>query len=147
MRITLCVFRIERGRHYFYTFYHQHSLEHMMNKLSRRRRSLFASLAFGAFVMAAQAQSWPAAKAITLVVGYPAGGSVDLVARVIAEPLGKRLNTQVIVENIGGAAVRLVRRRSSTPRLMATPCCWVQAAKCRLPAFTTPPSNTTVKLT
>lgn len=74
-----------------------------MNKLSRRRRSLFASLAFGAFVMAAQAQSWPAAKAITLVVGYPAGGSVDLVARVIAEPLGKRLNTQVIVENIGGA--------------------------------------------
>lgn len=51
----------------------------------------------------AQAQAWPAAKAVTLVVGYPAGGSVDLVARTVAEPLGKRLGAQVIVENVGGA--------------------------------------------
>ena len=60
-------------------------------------------LALFAGVTGAYAQSWPAAKAITLVVGYPAGGSVDLVARVIAEPLGKRLGAQIIVENIGGA--------------------------------------------
>ncbi|MBI2770642.1 MAG: tripartite tricarboxylate transporter substrate binding protein [Burkholderiales bacterium] len=52
---------------------------------------------------AAFAQAWPALKPISLVVGYPAGGSVDLVARIIAEPLARRLGTPVIVENVGGA--------------------------------------------
>lgn len=52
---------------------------------------------------AAHAQTWPSAKPISLVVGYPAGGSVDLVARTIAEPLAKRLGTPVIIENVGGA--------------------------------------------
>ncbi|WP_457281801.1 Bug family tripartite tricarboxylate transporter substrate binding protein [Polaromonas sp. P5_D5] len=52
---------------------------------------------------AAWGQAWPAGKPISLVVGYPAGGSVDLVARIIAEPLAKRLGTPVVIENIGGA--------------------------------------------
>ena len=52
---------------------------------------------------AAFAQAWPAAKPISLLVGYPPGGSVDLVARIITEPLAKRLGTPVIVENVGGA--------------------------------------------
>ncbi|MES2975394.1 MAG: tripartite tricarboxylate transporter substrate binding protein [Pseudomonadota bacterium] len=52
---------------------------------------------------AAWAQAWPAGKPVTLVVGYPAGGSVDLVARTIAEPLSKRLGTPVVIENMGGA--------------------------------------------
>ncbi|MBX3658623.1 MAG: tripartite tricarboxylate transporter substrate binding protein [Ramlibacter sp.] len=50
------------------------------------------------------AQGWPVARPITLVVGYPAGGSVDLVARTIAQPLAQRLGTAVTVENIGGAS-------------------------------------------
>ena len=74
-----------------------------MKNFSLRQRSLFACLAFAICLPAAHAQAWPAAKAINLVVGYPAGGSVDLVARIIAEPLGKRLGAQMIVENIGGA--------------------------------------------
>ncbi len=53
--------------------------------------------------LGAQAQAWPSGKAITLVVGYPAGGSVDLVARIVAEPLGKRLGTQIIIDNTAGA--------------------------------------------
>ena len=68
-----------------------------------RMRSLLACTALVAGVSMVHAQAWPSAKAITLVVGYPAGGSVDLVARVIAEPLGKRLGAQMIVENVGGA--------------------------------------------
>ena len=67
------------------------------------RRSLMCLLVWAASMATAHAQTWPAAKAITLVVGYPAGGSVDLVARVISEPLGKRLGAQIIVENVGGA--------------------------------------------
>ncbi|MEO6017856.1 MAG: tripartite tricarboxylate transporter substrate binding protein [Polaromonas sp.] len=51
----------------------------------------------------AWAQAWPTGKPISLVVGYPAGGSVDLVARISAEPLAKRLGTAVVVENVGGA--------------------------------------------
>ena len=74
-----------------------------MKNFSSRRRSLLTCLALATCVTGVQAQAWPAAKAITLAVGYPAGGSVDLVARIIAEPLGKRLGGQIIVENIGGA--------------------------------------------
>ena len=73
-----------------------------MKKFFANRRTLLC-LALGFAMTAVQAQTWPAAKAITLVVGYPAGGSVDLVARIISEPLGKRLGAQMIVENVGGA--------------------------------------------
>jgi tripartite-type tricarboxylate transporter receptor subunit TctC len=71
------------------------------------RRQAVRTLSFAAAALlalpAAFAQSWPTAKPITLVVGYPAGGSVDLVARIVAEPLSKRLGTPVVVENVGGA--------------------------------------------
>ncbi|MEP6770490.1 MAG: tripartite tricarboxylate transporter substrate binding protein [Polaromonas sp.] len=66
------------------------------------RAAVFASLALLALSVA-QAQTWPTAKPISLIVGYPAGGSVDLVARIIAEPLGKRLGTPIVIENVGGA--------------------------------------------
>jgi tripartite-type tricarboxylate transporter receptor subunit TctC len=42
-------------------------------------------------------------KPITLVVGYPPGGSTDLTGRAVAEALSKILKQPVIVENIGGA--------------------------------------------
>lgn len=50
----------------------------------------------------AQAEAYPN-KPITLVCGYPPGGSTDLTARTVAAELAKRLGRQVIVENIGGA--------------------------------------------
>ena len=65
--------------------------------------ALVALLCLGAAPSQAQTAAWPKGKTITLIVGYPAGGSVDLVARTIAEPLAKRLGTAVIVENQGGA--------------------------------------------
>jgi tripartite-type tricarboxylate transporter receptor subunit TctC len=48
------------------------------------------------------AGDWPN-KPISLVVGYSAGGSVDLVARTVAPELAKRLGQSVVVENLGGA--------------------------------------------
>ena len=57
------------------------------------------------FQPAAQAQT-PAypTKPITLIVGFPPGGSNDIVARIIAQPLGEALGTTVIVENKSGAS-------------------------------------------
>ena len=39
-----------------------------------------------------------------IIVGYPAGGSTDIVARLIGDWLSKRLGQQFIVENRTGAA-------------------------------------------
>ncbi len=76
-----------------------------MNKFPNRRTVAWLGMAGVALMpfAPALAQSWPVGKPVTLVVGYPAGGSVDLVARTIAEPLSRRLGTPVVVENIGGA--------------------------------------------
>lgn len=51
----------------------------------------------------AHADSNYPAKAISIVVGYPAGGSVDLTARVLGEELSERLGQSVVIENLGGA--------------------------------------------
>ncbi len=52
---------------------------------------------------AALAQAYPN-KPITLVVGYPAGGDTDAIARVYAEKLGARVGQQVLVDNRPGAS-------------------------------------------
>lgn len=48
------------------------------------------------------ADTYPA-KPITLVVGYPPGGSTDLTGRALGVELSHRLGVPVIVDNIGGA--------------------------------------------
>jgi tripartite-type tricarboxylate transporter receptor subunit TctC len=52
--------------------------------------------------VAAVAQDYPA-KAVTLVVPFAAGGTVDKVARQIQEPLRIRLGQPLIIDNKGGA--------------------------------------------
>jgi len=47
--------------------------------------------------------TWPAAKPITLIVPYSAGGSVDFNARLVATKLGERLKQSVVIENVTGA--------------------------------------------
>lgn len=53
-------------------------------------------------VPAAAQAAWPD-KPITLVVPYSAGGPTDVVARMLAIPMGKSLGQTVIVENMVGA--------------------------------------------
>lgn len=50
------------------------------------------------------AQSWPSKQPIKLVAVFPPGGSVDQVARILAQPLQAQLGQTVIVENKGGAS-------------------------------------------
>lgn len=51
---------------------------------------------------AARAQTWPS-RPVKLIVGFAAGGSTDVTARLIAQALSDRLGQQVVVENRGGA--------------------------------------------
>ena len=60
---------------------------------------LFAIAAAPAF---AQAPAWPT-RPITIVVGYPPGGSTDLTGRTLASELSTRLGVPVVIENVGGA--------------------------------------------
>ena len=50
----------------------------------------------------AQTDSYPS-KPITIVVGYPPGGSTDLTGRVLGAELAKKLGVPVVIENLGGA--------------------------------------------
>jgi len=52
---------------------------------------------------AAQPDSYPN-KPITIVVGYPPGGSADLTGRTLAAELARKLGVTVVIENVGGAA-------------------------------------------
>ena len=47
-------------------------------------------------------EAWPA-RPVKIVCPFPAGGTSDIMARLMAEALGKELGQQFIVENIGGA--------------------------------------------
>jgi len=67
------------------------------------RLLLAAPLLFAAATAQAQAPAWPAAKPITLIVPFTAGGSVDFIARQVATRLGERLNQSVVIENVAGA--------------------------------------------
>jgi tripartite-type tricarboxylate transporter receptor subunit TctC len=51
---------------------------------------------------AAHAQNFPT-RPITLVVPFAAGGPTDVVARMMAIPMGKTLGQSVVVENVNGA--------------------------------------------
>src|SRR5437868_9578140 len=53
-------------------------------------------------VVASSAQNYPS-KPVRLVVGFPAGGPTDAIARIVAQKLTDNLGHHFFVENIGGA--------------------------------------------
>lgn len=71
-----------------------------------RRSATAAACALGLYaatlVSAAQAQTYPA-KAVRIVVPFPAGGSLDVVVRTLAPRLSEALVQPVVIDNRSGA--------------------------------------------
>ena len=67
------------------------------------RIAITAFAALLAVATAARAQANFPTRVVKLIVPYPPGGGTDLLARVLAEELGRTWGQAVIVENVGGA--------------------------------------------
>jgi tripartite-type tricarboxylate transporter receptor subunit TctC len=47
--------------------------------------------------------AWPAAKPIRAIVPFSAGSTIDIIGRIVLEPLSRQLGQTIVVENRGGA--------------------------------------------
>ena len=72
-----------------------------MTRIRIRLIAAAALLAAAPFAQA-QAQAWPT-RPVRIVVPYPPGGSSDIIARAISQPLSEALKQPVVVENKPGA--------------------------------------------
>jgi tripartite-type tricarboxylate transporter receptor subunit TctC len=70
--------------------------------LQTRRDSILSLAGLALLPAGATAQEWPT-KSLNFVVPFPAGGSNDIAARLIAEGVRKRLGQSVVIDNKGGA--------------------------------------------
>jgi tripartite-type tricarboxylate transporter receptor subunit TctC len=75
-----------------------------MTRITRRQALIVGGLLAGTALGlgSAAAQTFPS-RTITMVVPFAAGGSTDVVARIIAQKVSEGLGQQVIVENVAGA--------------------------------------------
>jgi tripartite-type tricarboxylate transporter receptor subunit TctC len=79
-----------------------------LSLLKRRTALALAMVAASALALgtAAQAQEFPD-RPVTLVVPFAAGGSTDVVARIIGQKMSEDLGQQIVVENVAGAGGNL----------------------------------------
>ena len=75
----------------------------------KRREALAAMLSGLAFAAGARAQAYPS-KPIRVIVGYTAGGAVDIIARAVSQQLQASLGQPVVVENKPGAGTNIALR-------------------------------------
>lgn len=72
------------------------------------------TLATTALGSTAALAEWKPERPVKLLVGFAPGGSADTLARLIAEPLGRKIGQPVVVENVPGAGGNIMAQRLST---------------------------------
>src|SRR5215831_17768819 len=72
----------------------------------RRRDFITALAALVSQATLAQAQTYPS-RPVHLIVGFPPGGTTDVVARVIGKRLSERFGVPFVVENMPGAGTNI----------------------------------------
>src|SRR5262244_4036724 len=82
-------------------------MEGTMNLLRRRFLGLAAGAAAVPFISRiARAQTYPT-RLVRIIVGFPAGGTTDIVGRLIGQWLSERLGQQFVIENRPGASANI----------------------------------------
>jgi tripartite-type tricarboxylate transporter receptor subunit TctC len=81
-----------------------------------RRRTFIASVPVIAQPFAAKAQAFPS-KPVTIIVPFSAGGPLDTLCRILAEPMTASLGQPVVIEDVTGAggAIGITRVARSAP--------------------------------
>ena len=95
-------------------------------------RIILAAIIAGVLGLASpvHAQDWPS-RQITIVVPFGAGGSADLLARILATHMQAKFGQPVVVENRAGAGGNIGTATSPRPRPTATRCCSARSARSR----------------
>ncbi len=70
--------------------------------VAARRLAIIWGCTFAGFLGAAQAQDYPK-RPVTMIVPFAAGGTSDVIARVVAEQMSAALGQPIVIENIAGA--------------------------------------------
>jgi tripartite-type tricarboxylate transporter receptor subunit TctC len=78
-------------------------MTHSIRPAPRSSRCLIAALVLLLGPNIARADDYPT-KAIRMIVPYPAGGGIDVVARIFQQKLGDILGQQIVIENRPGAS-------------------------------------------
>ena len=93
-----------------------------MNLLRRQFLHLVAGAAvLPAVSQIANAQTYPM-RPVRIIVGFPAGQSADITARLMGQWLSERLGQPFIIENRPGAGTNIATETVATRPRMATPC-------------------------
>ena len=74
------------------------------------RRDFVAGASVAALAGASAHAQQYATQPIKILVGYPAGGGVDIVARLVSDPFKNAFGQPVVVENRTGAAAMKIGR-------------------------------------
>ncbi len=81
-------------------------LQSVINKIlfteMKKMKKLTIKIMFASIGLVAASFSFAQSNTIKMLVAFPPGGPVDFVARTIAEPLGKELGAQIIIDNKPG---------------------------------------------